>query len=82
MRRKARLKHYYLPTPVKIRKIGDAMLGASTFAATTYALLLDGNKTVTAIMFIVGVAGKFISNLFKNEKHSHCDDPADEPGAQ
>lgn len=80
---KAKLKNYYKPTPVKIRKIGDAMLGASTFGATTYLFFFEGNKHVAGAMFVLGVVGKFISNLFKDENNPQGADGCDaEPGAQ
>lgn len=58
--------HYSKPTDTKWRKFGDALLGAST-TITTFAIYNESNKiAITAL--VLGVAGKFITNLFKKDE--------------
>jgi hypothetical protein len=82
---KPKIKSYYKPTPVKMRKLGDAMLGASTFAATTWQFYMTEPGKWPTIMLTIGVVGKFITNFFtddetnKNTPPSRDCDP--EPGA-
>ena len=40
MKIKFKIKSYYQPTPAKLRKIGDALLGASQFL-TGYSIVMD-----------------------------------------
>lgn len=56
------LKNYWKPTPKKWRKLGDALLIVSTSAIP---LQLSGYNSVAIALFIIGIAGKFITNLFK-----------------
>lgn len=63
------LKHYYKPTPKKVRKIGDTLLGVSTFICG-YAITAD-IKWVAVTGLVIGVAGKLFTNFFSNE-----DEPA------
>jgi len=55
-------KKYWEPTPLKWRKLGDALLAASTTAAT-YAIYND-YKIIAITALVVGVVGKFLSNFF------------------
>lgn len=73
-----RLKNFYKPTPVKIRKIGDAILATSTFITGGGMLAFDqikdvfgeqNLKIVLGTSFILGVVSKFITNLFSEEKN-------------
>ena len=59
---KFNIKYYYQPTPAKMRKLGDALLGVSQFA-TGYAVVNDSKELAIAFM-ILGLVGKFITNLF------------------
>jgi len=59
---KAGLKQYYKPTPAKLRKLGDALLGAATFV--TGLSIISNYKTVAIIAVIVGAVGKFMTNFF------------------
>jgi hypothetical protein len=53
---------YYRPTPVKWRKIGDALLAAST-TITTFAIY-EQVEWLAYVALITGVVGKFLTNLF------------------
>ena len=60
-------KYYWKPTNVKIRKIGDALLALST-AFMGYEILFANNPTLATIIMILGVAGKFLTNFFSEDK--------------
>jgi hypothetical protein len=62
---KQKVKTYDKPTPRKMRRLGDALLAASTMAAG-YAGLSDYPKLSAALM-IVGVVGKFLTNFYADE---------------
>ncbi len=59
------LKTYYKPTPVKWRKLGDALLAVST-AITGFALYQDV-QWVALTSLITGVIGKFLTNFFSED---------------
>jgi hypothetical protein len=62
---------YYKPTPVKWRKIGDAILlgTASMSAMMMGAPLSETSKTwAIFILNIIGVAGKVLTNFFKEDE--------------
>jgi hypothetical protein len=61
-----KFKHYWKPTPVFWRKVGDSLLAASSFI-TTYALFSE-MKWVAFTSLGIGVAGKFLTNFFKKEE--------------
>ena len=56
------MKNYWSPTPKKWRKLGDALLGAST-TITGFAIAND-SKYIAYAALICGVLGKVITNLF------------------
>lgn len=56
---------YYKPTPAKLRKLGDALLGASTMI-TGYAIAND-TKWLALTALTVGVVGKFMTNFFSDD---------------
>jgi len=60
------LGQYFQPTPKKIRTIADALVAAATFGGS--AIVLNGHPIVGTVVFIVGVIGKFISNLFAEDE--------------
>lgn len=60
-------KNYFKPTPKKLRKIGDALLALST-AFMGYEILFANNPTLATIIMILGVAGKFLTNFFSEDK--------------
>lgn len=60
------LKHFYTPTPLVWRKIGDAFLGIST-ALASYQALEGGNKYFVAATILTGAIGKYLTNFFTND---------------
>ena len=58
------MKRYYSPTPIWARKLGDALLAASS-SITMYAIAED-NEVLAYITLITGVLGKFLTNLFSD----------------
>ena len=70
------IKNYYKPTPVKWRKFGDSCLAVGTMITTGGLLGFDqikdvfGDhllKVIIGCAFLLGVAGKFMSNFFKED---------------
>lgn len=59
------LKNYWKPTPKFWRKIGDCLLGISTFL--TGSLIITNNQTWALLALGVGVVGKFLTNFFSDE---------------
>ncbi len=53
---------YYKPTPVNIRKLGDAMLGASQFL-TGYSVIME-ERWLALACIAFGSIGKFITNFY------------------
>jgi len=53
---------YYSPTPVKWRKLGDALLGIST-TITGFAIY-EEIKWIAITALVLGVIGKFLTNFF------------------
>jgi hypothetical protein len=69
-----KLSNYYLPTPKKWRKIGDSLLGCATLITGGGLLAFDQLaviftttelRIVIGSAFIIGVVGKFITNIVK-----------------
>jgi hypothetical protein len=58
-------KHYFAPTPKRLRVFGDSLAAAGTFGAAV--VVLNGHPVAGTIIMIVGVVGKFISNFFTDE---------------
>lgn len=58
-------KHYYKPTPVKWRKLGDALLGVST--TITGCAIYGDAKWIAIAALATGVVGKFLTNFFKED---------------
>lgn len=56
---------FYKPTPVKWRKLGDALLAVSV-TITGYAMYEDV-KWVAMTAIITGIIGKFLTNFFTEE---------------
>lgn len=64
-------EYYKIPTAPKWRKIGDTiLLGCSSLSIAVMNLPLTDNqiKWVVFSINVVGIAGKLISNLFKEEE--------------
>lgn len=57
------MKRYWMVTPVKWRKLGDALLAVSTML-TGYAIADDWQKWIQMAVLLSGVAGKFLTNFF------------------
>ena len=55
-------KHYFAPTPKRVRIFGDSLAAAATFGASI--VVMNGHPLAGTIIMIVGVIGKFISNFF------------------
>ena len=73
------IKNYYQPTPKKWRKLGDAILAVGVFVTSGGLLAFDTLekiftakelKVIIGCALILGVAGKFITNFFKDEKEA------------
>lgn len=59
------LKHYFEPTPKRMRVFGDSLAAAGTFGASI--VILNGHPVAGTVIMVVAVIGKFISNFFKDE---------------
>ena len=55
-------KHYFSPTPKRMRIFGDSLAAAGTFGASI--AILNGHPIAGTIIMVVAVIGKFISNFF------------------
>jgi ABC-type Mn2+/Zn2+ transport system permease subunit len=55
-------KHYFEPTPKRMRVFGDSLAAAGTFGASI--AILNGHPIAGTTIMIVAVVGKFISNFF------------------
>jgi len=65
-----KLSNYYEPTPKRLKKLGDTILigTASLSAMMMGAPFTDTQKTwIIFGLNVVGVLGKMITNLFKEE---------------
>jgi hypothetical protein len=58
-------KHYWAPTPIRVRKIADAIVSASVFAGTLISL--NGDAKIGTVIFVAGFLAKIISNFFRND---------------
>ena len=58
-------KHYFAPTPKRMRIFGDSLAAAGTFGASI--AVLNGHPVAGTTIMIVSVVGKFISNFFRND---------------
>jgi len=59
------VKSYWAPTPKKIRKLGDAMLGV--FSITSMSSMIMDVKELAVASLILGVVGKILTNFFGEE---------------
>lgn len=62
------MKNYWKPTPLKWRRLGDALLGISTFIASL--TMYQDKPWVGVIVLITGVIGKFLTNFFGEDEQS------------
>lgn len=58
-------KHYWSPTPKKIRKFADSLSGAA-FAVSAFTFMSD-YRVVSYVVLSCAFVGKFLSNLFAEE---------------
>lgn len=58
-------KHYFKPTPKRIRVFGDSLAAAGTFGASI--VILNGHPLAGTIVMVIAVIGKFISNFFSED---------------
>jgi hypothetical protein len=58
-------KHYFSPTPKRLRVFGDSLAAAGTFGASI--AVLNGHPIAGTTILIIAVLGKFISNFFTNK---------------
>lgn len=61
-------KHYFSPTPKRMRIFGDSLAAAGTFGASV--VILNGHPVAGTVIMVVAVIGKFISNFFKDDPDS------------
>ena len=59
------MKSYWAPTPKKIRKIGDTLLGV--FSITSMSSMIYDVKELALASLIMGVVGKILTNFFSEE---------------
>jgi hypothetical protein len=64
---KLKLSNYYKPTPEKIRKISDAIVGACGLVSGS-SILAD-YRNLAAIFLGLMFVSKFISNLFVDDNN-------------
>ena len=70
---KEMMKHYWMPTPKKWRRLGDGLLAGSTVLAVGGLWQFDNLKDVftpnelkimIVLSLVLGVIGKFLTNFF------------------
>ena len=59
------LKSYWAPTPKKLRKLGDALLGV--FTITSMSSMITDHKSLAVTSLIIGVLGKVLTNFFSED---------------
>jgi ABC-type Mn2+/Zn2+ transport system permease subunit len=59
-------KHYFAPTPKRVRIFGDSLAAAGTFGASI--AILNGSPKIGTMIILVAVLGKFMSNFFTDVK--------------
>jgi hypothetical protein len=57
------LNEYRRPTPIKLRKLGDALL----IASTTLGAVEIHNPAVATGIIVIGTIGKFLTNFFSEQ---------------
>ena len=56
------IQNYYKHTPVFYRKLGDALLGVSTFV--TASAIVSQEPVIAFFSLFIGAIGKFLTNFF------------------
>lgn len=59
------VKSYWAPTPNKMRRIGDSLLGVFSILSLSSIIMDDKRLAITTL--IIGVLGKILSNFFQEE---------------
>jgi hypothetical protein len=59
------IKHYWSPTPKKVRKFADS-LSAAALAVSAFSFVSD-YKVVAYVVLTCAFVGKFLSNLFADD---------------
>ena len=59
------IKSYWAPTPKKVRKIGDTLLGI--FSIMSMSSMIYDVKELAVACLIIGVVGKILTNFFSEE---------------
>lgn len=55
-------KEYWKPTPLKIRKLADALVAATTFSGSM--INLEGGSHIGTAIILIGFLSKTASNFF------------------
>jgi hypothetical protein len=58
-------KGYWQPTPTRLRKFGDALLGI--FSIASVSSTITDHKNLAIVSLIIGIVGKVLSNFFAEE---------------
>lgn len=61
-------KHYWEPTPKRVRQVADGIASACVFAGTISSM--NGNVKMGTAVFITGFVSKIISNFFTDDVRS------------
>ena len=59
------LNSYKKPTPLRWRRVGDALLAVSLIAIPAE---LSGYPWISISVFFIGVIGKFLTNFFSDDE--------------
>jgi hypothetical protein len=66
MSRKFTWKGYWKPTPLILRKIGDALL--AVFSMLSVSSIATDHKYIGIATLVIGVLGKILSNFFSDNQ--------------
>jgi hypothetical protein len=58
-------KNYWKPTPVKFRRLGDALFGI--FSITSMSSIVTEHRQLGIASLIIGTLGKVLTNFFSEE---------------
>jgi hypothetical protein len=60
-------KEYWKPTPLKIRKLADALVAATTFSGSV--VNLEGDSHIGTAIIVIGFLSKTVSNFFTENEN-------------
>lgn len=63
------IKHYWKPTPLKMRKLGDS-IAVACGSISGLAYISQAPTWVITSLIVAAFIGKFITNYFTDEKES------------